>query len=377
MNDQDTGLLVLHFGGPQNVSEVEPFLYQLFSDKDCIKLPLSAVLQKPFATTISRRRAPETAAQYGEIGGGSPLVSRTFEQVAALRQALLRDGIDIPIAVGMRYTPPFIEQAVRELKEQNVKKIIVLALYPHYSIATSGSAFNEAVRSIDALSYHDARIVVVPAWPTEPDYIAAMVDLLRRGLARFPDGAPVHVLFSAHGLPTSYVKDGDPYPNHIQQTIAAVMRFFEPSAPTYTLAYQSRVGPTRWLSPSTDDELIRLGCADVRNLLVVPVSFVCDHIETLYEIAVTYRTLAETWGITQFEQTEALNCHPLFISALKNLVVRALGQAGRRCVRCLLPRPPLIEYEKKCVDCGFREPEFVKWQIRCQGEGTGVVAGEE
>ncbi|NUN12502.1 MAG: ferrochelatase [Myxococcales bacterium] len=377
MNVQDTGLLVLHFGGPQNVSEVEPFLYQLFSDKDCIKLPLSPVLQKPFAKTISKRRAPETAAQYAEIGGGSPLVSRTFEQVDALRQMLLKEGITLPIAVGMRYTPPFIEQAVRELKEKKVKKIIMLALYPHYSIATSGSAFNEAVRAIDALSYHDVRITVVPAWPTEPDYIWAMADLLRRGLSRFPTGADVHVLFSAHGLPTSYVKDGDPYPNHIQQTIAAVMQILGPATPTYTLAYQSRVGPARWLSPSTDDELIRLGCAGVRNLLVVPVSFVCDHIETLYEIAVTYRTLAQTWGIDRFEQTDALNCHPQFISALKNIVIRALNQAGRRCVRCLLPRPPLIEFQKKCVDCGFREPEFVKWQIRYQGEGAGAIAGKE
>lgn len=355
-----TGIVLLNFGGPRDAGEVEGFLYNLFADRDVIRLPVGRVIQERIARRVSKRRAPEVIHQYEAIGGGSPLVPMTFEQADALRTELARrlGTAAPPLFVGMRYTPPFTREAVRELREQGIDRIVAIALYPHYSIATTGSSFNDLARCLAAAGMADVPVSYIPGWFDDARYLAALAGRIREGLERLAAGADAHILFSAHGLPSSYIRDGDPYQAQIQATVRSVLRTLDWRGSS-SLCYQSRVGPVRWLSPSTEFELRRLGRAGTQALLVVPVSFVGDHIETLFEIGVTYRALALEEGITRFEVAPALDTHPELIGCLADRIERALQQPDERvCVRCLLPREEEHHYARRCPDCHFRKPLF-------------------
>lgn len=356
-----TGVALLNFGGPQRAEEVEPFLYELFADRDVIQLPVGRRFQELLARRVARRRAPEVIPQYAAIGF-SPLVPVTMRQADALRAELAaRLGAGAPpVVVGMRYTPPWTRDAVSELAALGVTRVVALGLYPHYSIATTGSSFNDLTRCMVAAGLGDLPVHHVPAWFHHPGYLAAMADRIREGLARMGEGedSGVHILFSAHGLPSSYVRKGDPYQQQVHATVRAVLREARWQGPA-SLSWQSRVGPVRWLAPSTDDELRRLGAAGVKAIMVVPVSFVGDHIETLYEIDVTYRKDALDAGVERFGLMPPLDCHPRLIGCLADQVERAMAGAERVCVRCLLPREPQWHYARRCPDCHARKPLFV------------------
>lgn len=313
---ETTGVILLNLGGPDSLGAVRPFLYNLFSDRQIIRLG-PAMLQRPLAGLIAFLRAVKTRAMYRKIGGKSPILEITTAQARALEASLNKDRAHRRYIVrpGMRYWHPYIEDTAADLYSEGVRDMVALSLYPHYSLATSGSAlsaFNNAVSRLRV------RHVSVPAWYDHPRYIDALVDVISRGLARFPGGG-AHILFSAHSLPMSIIEAGDPYVEHIKGTISAVM---ERIRLPWHLAYQSRSGPVRWLSPSTGEMLKELSGAGVRELLVVPVSFVSDHIETLYEIDILYRNEAEGFGV-RLERAESLNTHPLFIEALRDLVLTA------------------------------------------------------
>lgn len=353
-----TGVALLNFGGPQRADEVEPFLTELFADRDVIQLPLGRLYQDRLARRVARRRAPEVVPQYEAIGY-SPLVPVTMRQADALRTELARRlGDAAPlVAVGMRYTPPWTRDAVAELLSRGVTRVVALALYPHYSIATTGSSFNDLTRSLVAAGRGDMPVHHVPAWFHHPGYLAAMADRIRAGLERL--GAPdAHLLFSAHGLPSRYVRRGDPYQQHVQETVRSVLRELRWEGAS-SLSWQSRVGPVRWLAPSTDDELKRLGAEGVRAVLVVPVSFVGDHIETLYEIDVTYRKDALDAGVERFGLMPPLDDHPQLVACLADQVQASMQGADRVCVRCLLPREEQWHFARRCPDCHFRKPLFV------------------
>lgn len=353
-----TGVALLNFGGPQTADEVEPFLTNLFADRDVIQLPIGRRLQDRLARRVARRRSPEIIHQYEAIGF-SPLVPVSMRQAGALGAELRRRlGDAAPsIAVGMRYTAPWTRDAVAELKAAGVDSIVALALYPHYSIATTGSSFNDLTRSLVAAGMGEVPVHHVPAWFHHPGYLAAMAARIREGVARM-GGDDIHLLFSAHGLPSSYVRKGDPYQQQVHATMRAVLRELDWRGGA-TLAWQSRVGPVRWLSPSTEVALAQLGADGVRSLVVVPVSFVGDHIETLYEIDVTYRKNALDAGITRFALMPPLDEHPDLIACLADQVERALAKpADRVCVRCLLPREEAYHFARRCGDCHFRKPLF-------------------
>jgi ferrochelatase len=354
-----TALLVINFGGPQHVGEVETFLYELFRDKDVIPLPGGTYTQELFADLVSERRAPKTRAQYEQIGGGSPLNAMTYQQAEALHGRLAAAGADVSLHVGLRYSKPTITDALRAIRDEGADRIICLALYPHFSFATTGSSFNEAARALKKLGMTDIPVQFVPAWYDEPAYLAAIADRIRESLATFPSGAEPHLLFTAHGLPVSFIKRGDPYQMHVQATVRDVVKHLGWEG-HYSLAYQSRVGPSRWLSPSTDEELTRLGRAGVEAVAVVPVSFVGDHIETLYELDLEYRHVAEAAGIKHYVRVGALDTHPRFIEALAGVVQKALGPGkARPCVRCLLPRDAAYHAQATCPDCKFKKPSYL------------------
>jgi len=318
------GVLLLNLGGPEKIEDVRPFLYNLFSDPEIIRLP-SPLLQKPLAWLISTLRSKKSEENYKEIGGGSPLLQITEAQAQAMQTRLAEQGIDIKVYVGMRYWHPFTEEAIAQIKADNIKKLVILPLYPHFSISTSGSSFRVLEEMwLQDPGLQDIEYTLVPSWYDDQHYLASMTDLIKQELEQFEQPEKVHIFFSAHGVPKSYVTEaGDPYQAEIEKCTQMIMNHLNTSNP-HTLAYQSKVGPVEWLKPYTEDALIELGEQDTKNLLVVPISFVSEHIETLQEIDLEYREVAEEAGITNFKRVPAPNTHPEFINALCNLTTEAL-----------------------------------------------------
>ena len=318
------GVLLLNLGGPDKIEDVRPFLYNLFSDPEIIRLPVKA-LQKPLAWLISTLRAKTSQENYLEIGGGSPLREITEAQAEALEIKLKEMGQDAKIYIGMRYWHPYTEEAIAQIKNDGIKEVVILPLYPQFSISTSGSSFRvleEMWSSDEALQ--EVKYTLIPSWYDHPGYLQSMADLIRQELDKFPNPDQAHVFFSAHGVPVSYVEEaGDPYQKEIEECTRLIMQTLGRTN-QYTLAYQSKVGPVEWLQPYTDDALEELGEKGIQDLAVVPISFVSEHIETLQEIDIEYREVAEEAGIKNFHRVPALNVHSGFIDSLADLVVDSL-----------------------------------------------------
>jgi ferrochelatase len=310
------------------MKSVEPFLYNLFCDPDIIEIPLGFLLRRPLARWIARRRAPKAAAHYAELGGSSPLLPLTERQGRALENAL-RPRVDAQAVIAMRYWHPFTGEAVRRIEALKPDEIVLLPLYPQYSFATTGSSFNEWKRCYRG---RQTPVRVIERFFDHPLYIDSLIEKINISLRHF-DPARVseskgaektHILFSAHGLPESFVRRGDPYQREVEATVRLAMQRGGWPNP-HSLCYQSKVGPQKWLEPSIHDEIHRLAEAKVTQVLVVPVSFVSEHIETLHEINMETREEAEALGIRLFRMAPAVGDSPLFISCLADLVLKSLG----------------------------------------------------
>jgi ferrochelatase len=312
MSDK-TAVLLLQMGGPDSLSAIEPFLYNLFSDRDIIRIG-PAFIQPVIARFIARRRSRKVSEYYRKIGGKSPIRELTEQQVAALEASL---GPDFRCFVAMRYSKPDTAEALAAIARAGITRVIVLSLYPHYSRATVGSSINELERELKK-SAAPLKLSYIRQFYDHPAYIAALAEKVERGLAGFPERSRVQLVFSAHGLPQSFIDFGDPYLEHIQATVRLTMEHFD--GISHHLAFQSRAGPVKWLEPSTEAKIAELAAAGCKQLLMVPISFVSDHIETLYEIDIQYKEEAAALGITDFRRTEALNSSPGFISCLAELV---------------------------------------------------------
>lgn len=313
---QTIGIALLNLGGPEHLEDVQPFLCNLFSDRQIIRLG-PALLQPLIAKMIARRRAPHSMANYARIGGGSPIRQRTEEQARALTRALVEDGSYIVVPC-MRYWHPRAEAALTQLRQAQVREIIALPLYPHYSMATTGSSLTDLETTIVRSGLAQVPLRVIRSWPTQPEYITCLVRRILDGVRSFAP-APVQVVYSAHSLPVQFIREGDPYVEHLQQTIEALE---VQTKITGRLCYQSRSGPVEWLGPSLPETIAALAAEGARNLLVVPLSFVSDHVETLYEIDIQYREYAQSLGVTLCS-TPALNADPTFIAGLRQLVLHA------------------------------------------------------
>ena len=321
-----TGVVLLNMGGPDSLSAVRPFLARLFSDRELIRLPAAPLTQPLFSWIVSGLRARKVRRYYEEIGGGSPIGRLTESQRAALESALRATGRSFRVYVGMRYWHPLSKHAVLEMVDDGVERAIALPLYPQYCAATTGSSFSDLKAWI---LWARARISLaeVRSWPDHPGYVAALSEKIGETLARVPapaagePGGRTHLLFSAHGVPKSFIDGGDPYADEVARTVAAVTRNF-PGLP-HSISYQSRAGRAEWLKPDTVDEVVRLGREGVKALAVVPVSFVSDHIETLHELDIRLKATAAQAGIATFLRVPALNDAPAFIAALKDIVLAA------------------------------------------------------
>ncbi|XP_063939518.1 ferrochelatase-2, chloroplastic-like isoform X1 [Daucus carota subsp. sativus] len=346
-DDGKIGVLLLNLGGPETLEDVQPFLFNLFADPDIIRLPrLFRFLQKPLAQFISVARAPKSMEGYASIGGGSPLRKITDEQAEALRKALCDKNIPANVYVGMRYWHPFTEEAIEQIKKDGITKLVVLPLYPQFSISTSGSS----LRLLESIFREDEYLAnmqhtVIPSWYQRDGYIKAMGDLIEKELEKFDQPKEVRIFFSAHGVPLAYVEEaGDPYKAEMEECIDLIMEELEKRKLTnpYTLAYQSRVGPVEWLKPYTDETIIELGQKGVKSLLAVPISFVSEHIETLEEIDVEYKELALNSGIEKWGRVPALGCQPTFITDLADAVIESLPYVGAMAVSNIEARQSLV-----------------------------------
>lgn len=321
------GILLLQMGGPSSLDEVQPFLFNLFRDPYIIKLPwFMQPFQRQFANFISSRRAPKVQELYKEIGGASPIKFETESQRRALQKYLDKTDTENQnfTYFAMRYTSPFLSEVLPQIQEDKLDELVVLPLYPQYSDATSGSSIAECRELFEQADFHkNTKIRYIESWEDNQFFIDLIVQRILDALNAykkdsmdfFENPDKVHILFSAHGLPESYVKNGDPYEEQVKRSVALVMG----RLPLYkhSISYQSRVGPMKWLQPSTEAEIKKLAKEKlVKNLLVVPISFVGDHIETLQEINLEYKEYAHEQGIKNFRVTRLPKANPLLIKAL-------------------------------------------------------------
>jgi ferrochelatase len=316
-----TGVLLFNLGGPESLDDVRPFLFNLFSDPEIIRIK-SNVLRRMLAWVIATTREGKSQNMYRQIGGGSPLRKITEDQAAALSNALDARGCSARVYVGMRCWKPSIDDAVDSIVHDEITQLVLLPLFPQYSLTTTGSCL-KYFQTLDRKTGLSSkiRISTIDAWFDEPGYLEAATALIREELRMFSGGkaTSIHLLYSAHSIPASYIDEGDPYLEQTRQTVALMNDRLGGGNP-YTLAFQSKVGPVKWLGPSTESVLEELGRAGNKAVLIVPVSFVSDHIETLQEIDILYRKTASLAGITEFRRVPALNTNPGFIDALAKLV---------------------------------------------------------
>lgn len=324
-NRERVGVLLFNLGGPETLDDVRPFLYNLFSDPDIIRLPWRA-MQKPLAWLISTQRYKKSSGYYEQIGGGSPLRRITGEQAAALEAELGRRNIAARVYVGMRYWKPFTEEALDQIFRDRITHLVVLPLYPQFSVSTTGSSLNLMKAVIGKNGNPRPRLSVIESYQDDPGYIAALAETVSEQLRQFPDQDPsrTRIVFSAHSVPVRYIEEGDPYLEQTRQTVASVMERLGERRP-HDLSFQSKVGPVKWLRPSTDETIRRLAREGVSQVLLVPVSFVSEHIETLYELDILYRNVADEVGIKHYRRAPALNARPDFISSLADLVEKRVN----------------------------------------------------
>jgi ferrochelatase len=313
------GVLLFNLGGPETLRDVKPFLYRLFSDPEIIRIKW-APARKALAFAIATLRRKTSEGYYSQIGGGSPLRRLTEDQAQALAEEFKSRGKDVQTFVGMCTWHPFLGEAIGKIEASGVESLVILPLFPQYSVTTTGSGFSVLRELIDKRpAFKKLDVQWVCSWQDHPVYIEAFVHVIQRELAKFVHPDRVHILFSAHSIPESYVRNGDPYLEQTKTTVESIMDRLDRRNP-YQLSFQSKIGPVKWLQPFTSDVITQLGKQGVDDVLVVPVSFVSEHIETLYELDILFKKVAAEAGVENFRRVPALNSDPTFIRALADIV---------------------------------------------------------
>lgn len=320
----DTGVLVLQMGGPATLADVRPFLRRMLSDRAVVALP--GAFRIPLAFLVSWTRARRVRRQYEAIGGGSPITRISLAQAARLEEALNAAGHSMPVLLGQRHAAPTIREAVDRARGMGIARLVLLPLYPQFSETTTGSALREAGRFLKKVA-PGMRLRAVRDYADHPAYARAVADTVREALDGLSEEgrSKARVLFSAHGLPVRYVSRGDPYPDRVAATVRAVVARVGERMPGFTVCYQSRVGPVRWLGPSTREALGQAAREGVSAVVLVPISFVSDHLETLFEMDIQYREEARLLGIREVVRARSLNDSRAFASALAQIVVSSLA----------------------------------------------------
>ncbi|KAI9017811.1 hypothetical protein BC832DRAFT_589057 [Gaertneriomyces semiglobifer] len=342
-HDSPTGIVLMNMGGPRTLDDVQPFLTNLFSDGDLIPIPFQKYGSAKF---IARRRTPSIQEQYAQIGGGSPILAWTQQQGQGIVERIRKLRPDLgPVKpyIAFRYVDPLTTDTLRQMQMDGIRRAVAFTLYPQYSCSTTGSSLNELWRQCQELDpQNQIRWSVVDRWGTHPGLLEAFAARIRTALETYPesDQSDVVLLFSAHSLPMSVVNRGDPYPAEVAATVHGIMEKLGFSH-SYRLIWQSQVGPRAWLGPKTDQVLEGYARLGKKNLLIVPVAFVSDHVETLFEVDLEYGHLAKKLGLTGFKRVESLNAEPIFLDAMADVVAKHLDsktptstQMSLRCPLC-------------------------------------------
>ena len=318
-----TAIILFNLGGPDGPDAVKPFLFNLFNDPAIIRLPQP--LRWLVAKLIAGRRTPTAQMIYRQMGGRSPILSNTEAQARALEAAL---GPDFKCFIAMRYWRPRAGEQVAAVKAWSPDRVLLLPLYPQYSTTTTGSSVAEWQREATRAGLAVPTIGLC-CYPANPGFVAAVVGRVRSGLGQFGAVKP-RVLFSAHGLPKKIVDAGDPYQGQVEQSVAAALASLALPDLDWRICYQSRVGPMEWIGPSTEAEVIRAGAGGV-PLLVVPIAFVSEHSETLVELDIEYRELAQHKGVPAYVRVPTVDADAHFIAGLADEARRALASDRAVC----------------------------------------------
>jgi ferrochelatase len=316
------GVVLFQLGGPDSSDAVEPFLYNLFCDPDIINFFGAWFARRPLARYIARKRAGVVREHYDAIGGHSPIRVLTERQARALEKALA-PHVDAKCFIAMRYWNPLSAETAAQVNAWNAPDLVLLPMYPHYSFATTSSSLKEWNRVFHP-NGNAPRTHTVETFFDHPQYIQAVAEKIALSLTHFDKPDNAHIVFSAHGLPLSLIERGDPYARQISDTVNLVMQRGGWKN-NHTLCFQSKVGRRKWLTPSLTDTIDELARAGEKNLLLVPIAFVTEHIETLHEINIEAREQARKLGVVQFEMMPAVGDSPTFIAALTDVVLRSLS----------------------------------------------------
>ncbi len=310
---QPTEIILANLGAPAKPEEVQPFLKNLFCDPDIFHFPIGKAGQAFFSSMISIIRAPKSKRYYNAIGGGSPLHENTIKQAEKLRSILDSQG-NYRIRIAQRYWNPYISEVAEEVRQDGSQEIILLPLYPHYSTTTTLSIVNEWKRVATDLPEPQ----IIERFYSEPLYIDACLEQIKKTLTEF--STQPHILFSAHSIPIQRVVEGDPYEKEIIDNMELIMDQFDRDY-SYSLCYQSKVGPIKWLEPTVEAEIDRLVSDGIDHVLVFPISFVSEHLETLYELDIQKRDYAITHGIREYRRASTVQDSDLFIQALTKVIL--------------------------------------------------------
>ena len=315
-------VLILDFGGPVDQQAVKPFLIELFSDKNIIPLPVG---RRWVARLITVLRLKKVMGQYAEIGGGSPLIEQSSRLVEKLKSSFEKSGLFFPVYLAMRYTPPFIQDVVWQMVREDIREVVVIPMFPQFSFVTTGSVFEEFHKAMQRLA-PTMQVTYVRQWWEEEEYLFAWSKVIFSALEKFSkeEQKNVHLLFSAHSLPISLIKKkNDPYPAEIRKCAEKIIEKSGLKNPWH-LSFQSKIGPVEWLGPSTDEKVRELGKEGVQNLVFIPISFLTDHLETLYEIDQLYIPIALKSGVQKGVRTEALVHGEPLLHALEKIALTRL-----------------------------------------------------
>ena len=316
-------VLLFNLGGPKNPEDVQGFLYNLFADKNIINLPFG--IRQGVASLISSRRAPSAKKNYAHMGGGSPILKETEGQAEALEAYIAANtkGIEAKVFIGMRYWHPFVEDTVREIDAWGPDEIVLLPLYPQFSSTTTLSSFQAFQKAYAG----KARVTSVCCYSDNAHFIKAHVDAIQEKIGTLKQPGHYRLLFSAHGLPESIIARGDPYQEQVESCVAKIMTGLG-NPIEHSICYQSRVGPMKWIGPSTDASIQKAG-ADGKSIILVPIAFVSEHIETLVELDIEYAHLAAASGVKDYIRLPALGVNASYIKALNDEVLKAIGSGDR------------------------------------------------
>jgi len=312
-------IVLFNLGGPDRPEAIRPFLFNLFNDKAIIGVPQP--LRWMLARSISGKRAPVAAEIYHHLGGKSPLLDQTNQQANALETAL-NDKAEIKTFICMRYWHPMSPEVVLDVKAFDPDQIILLPLYPQFSTTTTGSSLTDWEKSAKKAKLRKPTQAIC-CYPTNDGFVAAIADEVSKSLDELGNSA--RILFTAHGLPKKVVEGGDPYQNHVEQTVEAILARLGRKDLDWVTCYQSRVGPLEWIGPATEDEITRAG-KDGKAIIMTPVAFVSEHSETLVELDIEYAEEAKIAGVPTYVRVPTVTDAPAFIEGLAKLVEDAMAK---------------------------------------------------